>query len=93
MAQPIGNFQVIENDETTPNSPPPQEERGLSVLLLALKALSQRSLVALASLFTLITVGSAFWLFLATPEPTVFQLIKLAMYGIFVLAANFIVRR
>lgn len=79
--------------EDDPPETPPKEDRGFSLLMMALKALSQRTLIAVASLFTLITVGSVFWLFLATPEPNTFQLIKLAMYGAFVLAANFIVRR
>lgn len=82
---------AVEDDP--PEQTPPKEDRGFSLLMMALKALSQRTVIALASLFTLITVGSAFWLFLATPDPTTFQLIKLAMYGVFVLAANFIVRR
>lgn len=93
MAQ-VHQFTVEPDDTPEPTTTEaPQEDRGFSVLMLALKALSQRTLVALASLFTLITVGSAFWLFMVTPEPTTFQLIKLGMYGMFVLAANFIVRR
>lgn len=91
MAQ-VHQFTVEPDD--TPDTPKatPNEDRGMSVLLLALASLSKRTLVALADLFTLTTVGSAFWLFMVTPEPTTFQLIKLGMYGLFVLAANFIVR-
>lgn len=62
-------------------------------IALALTALSQKSLVALSSLFTLSTVASAFVLWYVTPDPNTFQLIKLGLYGIFVLGANWIVRR
>jgi hypothetical protein len=62
-------------------------------IALALTALSQRALLALSSLFTLLTVASAFVLWYVTPEPNTYQLIKLALYGVFVLGANWIVRR
>lgn len=91
MARPA--FEVVED---TPDEQPPQQSRlesaGLSTLLLGLKTLSQRTLVALDNLFTLITVGSAFWLWMSIPSPNTYQLIGLAMYGTFVLAANWIVR-
>lgn len=95
MAAP--KFEVVE--ETDPRSPPQAGEvrqageRATSVILFALKALSQRALIALESLFTLITVGSAFWLWMSIPEPNVHQLVGLGMYAAFVLAANVIVRR
>ena len=62
-------------------------------IVLALTALSQRAVVALANLFTLLTVASAFVLWYVTPEPNTYQLVKLAIYGAFVLGANWIVRR
>lgn len=66
----------------------------LQVLLLTLKTLSQKTLVAIASLFTLATVVSAFWLFNnALPSnPSVNQLIGLALYGLFVLAIHWVKR-
>lgn len=64
------------------------------VLMLALKALSQRALTALASLFTLLTVISAFWLALQVAvNPTIYQLIVLGLYLVFIGAINLIVRR
>jgi hypothetical protein len=62
-------------------------------IALALTALSQRAITGLAALFTLLTVASAFVLWYVTPDPNTFQLIKLALYGAFVLGANWIVRR
>src|SRR5262245_33304229 len=80
--------------EVVPDDPPPAPKRDTALLLLGLKTISQRAVAAIADLFTLVTVGSAFWLFLAIKEaPTTFQLVLAAMYALFVLAANWIVRR
>jgi len=63
------------------------------MLLLGLKALSQRALVALSACYTLLTVASAFALWWRVlPEPSVFQLVGLGLYGIFILAVQ-VVRR
>jgi hypothetical protein len=63
-------------------------------MLLALTALSQRTVVALSRLFTLATVASAFWLWLLIlPHPDTLQLAGLGMYALFVLAANIIVAK
>ena len=87
MADPQSRFQVVESEPVEDHS------AATGAMLLALKALSQRALIAIADLFTLLTVFSAFWLWHSIPEPTVFQLIGLGMYALFVLAANVIVRR
>jgi hypothetical protein len=84
-------FEVVE--DTPDPAVPEQAQRDLSLLLLSLKALSQRALVALSSLFTLLTVFSAFWLWWSIPHPDAYQLVGLGMYAVFVLAANFIVKR
>ena len=92
--QLVGQEEV--SDELLPVEKPKQpivNRIAGDAIVLALTALSQRATVALASLFTLVTVGSAFWLWYVTPDPNVYQLTKLAMYGIFVLGANWIVRR
>ena len=82
-------FEVVEDD-----MPVAAPKRDTGLLLLALKTLSQRALAAIADLFTLATVGSAFWLFFAIKDvPTVFQIVLAAIYALFVLAANWIVRR
>lgn len=94
----LRSFEVIEDDD------PPEQPTGASLsamtnsaaaagIALALRALSARALVALADLFSLITVGSAFWLWWSIPSPDHNQLISLGMYGVFTLAVNVIVRR
>jgi hypothetical protein len=71
----------------------PAADAGMAMLMMGLKALSQRALIALSACFTLITVGSCFWLYMsrATLDPQ--ELILCGMYALFVLAANVIVRR
>lgn len=85
-------LQVVE-DDPFPTNQHPVNKLSIETIGLALQTLSQKTIVALASLFTLITVGSAFVLWFVTPDPTPYQLVKLAMYGVFVLGANWIVRR
>jgi hypothetical protein len=82
-------FEVVEESE------PEAQETPLAVsgVMLALKALSQRALIAAASLFTLITVFGAWWLWWLTPDPNANQIISLSIYALFVLAANWIIRR
>lgn len=65
----------------------------IEMMRMALTALAQRALVALSACFTLLTVGSAFWLWFLTPEPTDRQIVSLTIYALFVLAINVIVRR
>ena len=62
-------------------------------IVLALTALSQRATIALSNLFVLAAIGSAFVLWYVTPQPDTYQLVKLGLYGIFVLGACWIVRR
>lgn len=69
------------------------DRTGFELLRIGLKALSQRALVAASALFTLLTVASAFWLFLSIKDPNPMQLTLLGMYAVFVLAANVIVKR
>lgn len=65
----------------------------LQLLMTSLGALSRQTIIGLAKLFTLLTVGSAFWLWCATPNPTPMQLGSLGMYSLFILAVNVIIRR
>jgi len=65
----------------------------IAMVTIGLKALSQRALTAVSDLFTLITVGSAFWLWSTIPEPNDRQIASLTIYALFVLAANYLVRR
>ena len=51
-----------------------------------------RSLIAVDNLFTLITVCLAFYLWHSIPDPNGLQVAALALFGLFVLIANVIVR-
>ena len=94
MAQTNPGFEVVGGTETEQAEPAEQASAAHVVMLtIALKALSQRALVALADLFTLLTVGSAFWLWSTIPAPNDRQIVALSIYALFVLAANYIVRR
>ncbi len=72
---------------------PEKTDLGTRALLLGLKTLSQRAVAAIADLFMLATVGSAFVLWYLTPKPDAYQIVSLSIYGAFVLVANWIVRR
>lgn len=97
MAQTNPGFEVVGGTEAepTPAARPAPIDNGVAIAMLtvALKALSQRALVAATDLFTLITVGGAFYLWMVTPEPNDRQIISLSIYALFTLAANYIVRR
>lgn len=102
MADPRSRLQVVEEIDEPPlppiQKPDPLVNLGAQALMVGLGALSKRFVVALASLwlgcFTISTVFSAFWLWYSVAAtPTNLQLVALATYAIFVLAANVIVRR
>lgn len=88
-------FEVVQDTPDNGAEAPPSPSSGVATtaLILALKALSQRALIAIDNLFTLATVGSAFWLWMSIHDPNVYQLVGLGMYGGFVLIANWIVRK
>lgn len=65
----------------------------LQLLGVALTALSQRAMVALASCFSLLTVASAFYLWVSIPQPNQQQLISLSIYAVFILIVNWLVRK
>ena len=79
-------FEVVEESDAP-------EPLAVSGVMLALRALSQRALVAAADLFCLLTVFGAWWLWWSVPDPNVNQITSLSIYALFVLAANWIVRR
>lgn len=94
--QEVAEFQLVGEDEAAaPAKPAPAVEKQLTgLLLMSLRALSQRALVALSTLFTLALAASAFWLWgriLAAPSAT--QLVGVGMYAVFVLALEFVRRR
>lgn len=78
--------------------PPPQQvapsvqNAATSILLLSLRALSQRTIVALGNLFVLLTAASAWLLWRDTlPQPSIPQLVGLALYGALILALDYLV--
>ena len=83
------NFEVV--DDPTPETE--ENAAAASLLALSLKALGQRAIVALESLFTLVTVGLVFWVWVSIPAPTTHQIVSMSIFAAFVLAANVIVRK
>jgi len=64
------------------------------MVLLGIKTLSQKSIVALGQLFTLLCTASAFWLwYLVLPNPNVLQLFGLGLYAGFILLLQYLVRK
>lgn len=82
-----------------PAAPPPRlnqavEQAAMAMLFTAVKALSQRAIVALGNLYALLLAGSAFALWWRVlPAPSVRQLVGLALYGCFVLSMMLVKRR
>lgn len=102
MSQVSRPFELVVDQVEAPQAPqvaPPQPKASalngvaIQMMTMALGALSQRAVVALAACFTLLTVGSAFWLWYLTPEPSDRQIVSLTIYALFVLSINIIVRR
>lgn len=69
------------------------QEAAYSGLLLALKALSQRFVIAVANLFTFVTVFGVWWLWRSIPDPSPTQIMALSIYATFTLAVSIIVSR
>lgn len=80
-------FEVVQDEPVKP-----ARGDGVAMLKLALAPLSERGAAFISGLFTLVTIGSAFWLYMSIHEPNVYQLVEIAMYSVFVLSANWIVR-
>lgn len=95
MAQP--GFQVEEIPDNVVQHPSLVDRAMITGVTLGLKALSQGAAIAIANmashLFSLITVAMVFWIWSSIPDPNNYQLISLALFGLFILAANVIVRR
>ena len=88
----VRRFQPVE----LPDDPPADSkltDAAATMLALGLKTLSQRAISGGKALATLVSVGSCFWLWNATPNPTPTQIVSLSIYAVFILAANVIVRR
>ena len=88
----VKRFQAVE----IPDDPPEDSKAvaaAASAIGLALKALSQRAIAATRDVFTLLSVGSGFWLWFNIPDPKPTQILALSLYALFILSANVIVRR
>lgn len=71
-----------------------QANASLQLLMLALKTLSQRTIVAVAALRGLLLAGTVFWLALVISEnPTTPKLVALGIYSGFVLLGELLASR
>jgi hypothetical protein len=93
MAKENPGFEVVGGTEVEQPPAPDANKIALFMVQLGIKTLSQRALTAATDLFTLITVGLGFYLWMVTPDPNDKQIISLSIYAAFTLAANWIVRR
>ena len=90
----VGNDRPVELAPDAVKKPNPLEDAATAMLLLGLKALSQRALVALSNLFTLLTCVSAFVLWQdVLPNPNSYQLTGLGLYGAFILLLHLVLRK
>lgn len=97
MADPAAIFRLVEEPEPTPDAKAAAPSAGMTAalqfFLLSLKTLSQRTVLALADLFCLGTVGLVFAVWWSVPDPNAYQIVSHSIFAVFVLAANIIVRR
>jgi hypothetical protein len=71
-----------------------QQRLAAQLLGVAFKALSEKAVIAVASLFSLLLAASVFWLALSVSQaPSNLQLVELGMYGAFVLGLHVVKRR
>lgn len=75
-----------------PAPQPKDNTAAIQTLMLLLKTLGQRFVVALSNLRTLLSAGAVFWMFMSIPAPGTYHLIAEAMFSLFVLAVNWIWR-
>lgn len=87
----MGPDQVIQEPQQNAQT---DNSAALQLLLLSLKALSQRAVIALASLFTAAAVSSVWYLYYAAlpVAPSIAQLVGLGMYSVFTLAVLWVKR-
>ena len=98
MAASPRNFALV-GEEEIGETPEPRTDaeaarRNTQLLLLSLRAVSQRAVTAVSHLFTLLVVagtGALWWHVL--PDPSVLQLVGLGGWAVFVLAIEWIRRR
>lgn len=93
MAATNPGFEIVGGTEAEERPQPPDNGVAIAMLTIGLKALSQRALTAATDLFTFLTCVGAWYLWYCIPEPNDRQIASLAIYAVFTLAINWIVRR
>jgi hypothetical protein len=96
MSGTARKFELI--GETAASPPPEQPNVAATVnaqmLLLSLRALSQRAMTAVTNLFTLMLVASVWGLaWRVLPDPSMLQLAELGGYAMFCLLIDMVRRR
>lgn len=93
----MAGFQEIRDDDNVVDHPATAAKEttmATQLMLLSLKTLSQRALVAASAVFTGAGLFSAWYLWQSVlPAPTVYQLLGVTLYAVFFLALEFIRRR
>lgn len=91
----MAKFEVVAGgEEDAPAAAPKASPADVKALMFALKALSQRALVALSACFTGAGLFSAWWLWRSVlPQPTIEQLIGVSLYAVFFLCLEYLRRR
>jgi Ca2+/H+ antiporter len=84
----IGEQDVPQEGAQT--APTDQTAQATAILMLALRALGQRFVMALAALETLLMVVSVFWLAMSIKDPDTHQLIGIGMYALFILTVAYL---
>ena len=70
--------------------PVDQTAQATQILMLALRALGQRFVMALAAMETLLIVASVFWLFMSIKDPDTRQIVGMGMYALFILIVAYL---
>jgi hypothetical protein len=96
MAEPSPLFRTlaIEPDPPPATAPQPTDQQqavAIQMIRIALSAIWQQFIIAVAHIFTLASAGSCFVLWLLTPDPNSKQLVSMGMYATFILVANVLV--
>ena len=98
MATKSGFTLVGEDDapipQTEPQSTHDETSQATAILMLALRTVAQRFIIALSNLLGLLTAASVFWLAMAIRNnPNLGQLVLLGMYAAFILCVNLLKRK
>ncbi len=89
MAQTLPNNPGFEVEDNVVQHPSAAPSIAAEALTIALRALSQRSLIALASLFSILLAGSVFALYWKVlPNPSIESLVGLGLYSIFIIGLH-----